>query len=141
MSVFDDVYKFMELAHPDKISSTPRIPPEEVDKLCWNLIEEEVNKELKKARDDQDPVEIADALADSIWVLICMGFCYGIPMEKVWNEVARTNMAKFPNGVVIRRPEDGKILKPPGWKPPEIARILDEARLLAADNPRTGEET
>lgn len=127
MSVFDDVRKFMEIGHPEKLSSTPRTPPPEVDKLCYNLIKEEIHEELADAWIKGDIVEIADAITDSIWVLICMAQCYGIPIEKVWEEVTRSNMAKFPGGAVIRRPEDGKIMKPPDWKPPDIKRILEEA--------------
>lgn len=137
MSIFDDVRKFMEIGHPDKISKVPRIPPEAIDELCENLIKEEL-KELRKADADEDLVEIADAIADLIWVLVCKAMCYGIPIDKVWEEVAMSNLAKFPDGQVLRRPEDGKIMKPPGWKPPDIKRIIEEAKKLAESN---GEET
>ncbi len=127
MSVFDDVRKFMEIGHPDKITDVPRIPPDDIDELCQSLIKEE-HKELKKAWANEDLVEIADAICDLIWVLICKALCYGIPIDKVWDEVAKTNMAKFPNGVVLRRPGDGKIMKPPDWVPPDIKRIIEEAQ-------------
>ena len=125
MSVFFDVAHFMQIAHPDKISAVARIPPESIKELCWKLIKEEYT-ELELAKDANDLVEVADAIADLIWVAICMAQCYGIPLHRVWAEVNKTNMAKFPDGKVIRR-EDGKILKPDGWKPPDIALIVNEA--------------
>ncbi len=128
MSVFDDVLRFMQIGHPEKLSNAPRIPPEEVKQLCRTLVKEEYEAELLKAIDEDNLVEIADACGDAIWVIICLAQCYGIPLAEVWSEIARTNMAKFPDGVVLRRPEDDKILKPPGWKPPDIARILNEAQ-------------
>ncbi len=127
MNPFEDVKKFMEIAHPDKISSIPRIPPQAIDDLCENLINEEL-KELREADENEDLVEMADAIADLIWVLVCKAMCYGIPLTRVWAEVARTNLAKFPDGKVIRRPSDGKIMKPEGWQPPDIKRILEEAK-------------
>lgn len=128
MSIFDDVKKFMELGHPDKLSVVPRIPPESIEELCMELVKEE-HRELTKAYVDEDLAGIADGIADSIWVLIAMAHCYGIPIEKVWEEVAKTNMAKFPKGVVVRDPKTGKVLKPPGWKPPNIGRIIAEAKI------------
>jgi len=37
----------------------------------------------------------------------------------VFAEVHRSNMAKLVDGKVIRR-EDGKVLKPEGWTPPDV---------------------
>jgi len=141
MNPFEDVLKFMQIGHPDKLAERPRIPPEEIYELCESLIKEEL-RELRRADVDEDLIEIADGIADLIWVLICKALCYGIPIEKVWAEVAKTNMAKFPGGVVIRRPEDGKILKPPGWAPPDIYKIILDARGKCptpdCDNPGDG---
>jgi predicted HAD superfamily Cof-like phosphohydrolase len=45
-------------------------------------------------------------------------------MDPVWMEVQRSNMHKIgPDGVVVRRP-DGKILKPEGWRAPDIDLVL-----------------
>ena len=59
------------------------------------LITEEF-RELMKAIDDEDIVETADALADLIYVLIGSAITWGIPLDKVWAEVQRTNMMKEP---------------------------------------------
>ncbi len=69
-------------------------------------------------------INVADAIADLIYVLIGTALEFGIPLERVWREVQRTNMAKVgPDGKVQRR-EDGKILKPEGWSPPDIEKAV-----------------
>ena len=67
-------------------------------------------------------MEIADGICDSIYVLLGAALELGINITPLWDEVQRTNMAK--EGGAIR--EDGKILKPEGWKPPVISRLLKE---------------
>ncbi|MBF6358173.1 hypothetical protein IU449_27120 [Nocardia higoensis] len=46
-----------------------------------------------------------------------------IPLDRVWGEVQRSNLAKLVDGKALRR-EDGKIVKPEGWQPPNIGAIL-----------------
>ena len=72
----------------------------------------------------EDVTEIADALGDSIYVEVGMALEYGIPLDHVWQEIQDSNMKKFPGGKVIRRESDGKVLKPEGWKPPDIETVI-----------------
>ncbi len=125
MAMFD-VLEFMKLGHADKIAATPRIPPTKVRALCKSLITEEVRRELLPAMEASDIVEIADAIADSVYVLLFTAHCYGIPLDRVWDEVATTNLLKV-SGEVHYDNVTGKILKPPGWKPPNIERIIAAA--------------
>jgi predicted HAD superfamily Cof-like phosphohydrolase len=107
------------------ILATPTIPSAERAGLRIELIEEEVNRELLPAMRANDLVSIADAMADSIYVIVGAALEYGIPLDKVWAEVQRANMTKcdiFTGKVKYR--EDGKVLKPDGWQPPNIAAIL-----------------
>lgn len=67
-------------------------------------------------------VKVADGLADLIYVCIGTALTLGIPLDRVWKEVHRSNMAKVQGGV--RRREDGKILKPEGWTPPDVEGCL-----------------
>ena len=92
--------------------------------LNLKLIEEEY-KELQYAFGNRDMVEIADACADLKWVIEGLEHTLKIPQQAVWDEVARSNLAKIDSvtGKVIKR-EDGKVLKPDGWTPPDIASIL-----------------
>lgn len=74
--------------------------------------------------DERDLVEVADALADLMYFVIGTALYYGIDLEAVFTEVHRSNMAKLqPDGSVSRR-EDGKVLKPDGWTPPDVAAVL-----------------
>jgi predicted HAD superfamily Cof-like phosphohydrolase len=89
-----------------------------------NLLQEEWG-EFIEANERNDVVGVADALADMIYVAVGTALEYGIPLDKVWAEVQRTNMAKVDpaTGKVSRR-EDGKILKPEGWTPPDVKGAL-----------------
>lgn len=71
-----------------------------------------------------DTVEVADALADLVYVAFGAALEFGIDLNAVLAEVHRSNMAKLgADGKPILR-DDGKILKPEGWTPPDIARVL-----------------
>jgi predicted HAD superfamily Cof-like phosphohydrolase len=73
---------------------------------------------------DYNAINTADALTDLMVVIVGMGLELGIPLDRTWAEVHRSNMAKVgPNGKVTYR-EDGKVLKPEGWKKPDIRTAL-----------------
>jgi len=72
---------------------------------------------------EHDIVEIADALADIIYIACGTAVSYGIPLDKVFEEVHRSNMAKLVDGKPLKR-EDGKVIKPVGWTAPDIAGVL-----------------
>lgn len=111
------------------ISSRPSSPPNEVCHLRHSLIDEEMGETLKAIEND-DLVELADGIADSIVVLLGTAISYGIDIRPVWDEVHATNMTKVGG---LKR-EDGKSLKPDGWTPPKIKEILD-AQCYNIDNP------
>jgi predicted HAD superfamily Cof-like phosphohydrolase len=123
---YNDVKDF-HIAFGQRIGSIPAIP-EDVDERClrMDLLEEEF-KEYMDAEQKLDLVGIADALADIIYIACGTAVSYGIPLDKVFEEVHRSNMSKLVDGKVIRR-EDGKILKPEGWTPPQIDKILSDAQ-------------
>ncbi len=106
------------------IPEGPELPAfrEERD-LRVGLLREEFTEYLE-AENADNIVEIADALADMVYVICGTAHTYGIPLAEVFDEVQRTNMAKFPGGKILRRESDGKVIKPEGWKPPDIAAIL-----------------
>lgn len=92
--------------------------------MQWGLVEEEF-KETVLARERGDIVETADGIIDTVKVLLEYGESIGIDTEAVWNEIHRSNMAKVDpeTGAVVRR-DDGKILKPEGWKKPDVRKVL-----------------
>lgn len=90
------------------------------------LIDEE-RKELQEAIDACDNKEILDALTDILVVTVGAIHSAGMNGEGAWNEVMRTNFAKIDEatGKVTKR-EDGKVLKPVGWMPPELGQYLSK---------------
>jgi len=88
------------------------------------LIEEEAD-ELAVAIDNHDKIETLDALIDILVVTIGAIYSMGADGEGAWNEVMRTNMAKIdPTTGKVRKREDGKVLKPEGWQPPNLTSYI-----------------
>ena len=100
--------------------------PEETYQLRLRLLEEEF-QEFKDAHKDRDKVEMADALADIIYLAVGTANVMNIPLDKVWAEVQRSNMDKIDKTTgKVKRREDGKILKPEGWQGPQVSKVLKE---------------
>jgi predicted HAD superfamily Cof-like phosphohydrolase len=93
-------------------------------KMYCNLITEEYT-ELADAIAAGDQVETLDALVDILVVTIGAINSMGADGEGAWREVMASNLSKIDRrtGKVLRR-EDGKILKPDGWTPPNLAKFL-----------------
>ena len=97
---------------------------EEQYELYRNLIAEEV-EELTEAVQDEDRVEQLDALVDILVVTIGAIHSMGADAEGAWQEVFQTNLAKIdPDTGKVTKREDGKVLKPPGWRAPKLAPFL-----------------
>ena len=119
---FTDVHVFMTAAGQD-------IPPFNANRsaqsdLYMNLIQEEFS-ELMDAEAVSDDAEICDACFDLMWVIVGYMKSRGWDCENIWDEGAKSNLSKIDKatGKVIKR-EDGKILKPEGWKPPDFAKFV-----------------
>lgn len=92
--------------------------------MYYTLIKEEV-AELMAAHNADDQVEQLDALIDILVVTIGAIHSIGADAEGAWNEVMRTNFAKIdPSTGKVTKRHDGKVLKPEGWHPPELAKFL-----------------
>ena len=93
-------------------------------KMYLNLIDEE-HVELKQAVAEDDMAEQLDALIDILVVTIGAIHSAGFDGEGAWKEVMSTNFAKIDRETGrVRKREDGKVLKPVGWKAPELANFL-----------------
>ncbi len=91
--------------------------------LYKNLIEEET-QELRDAKSQLDEL---DALIDILVVTIGAIHSMGADAEGAWKEVMRTNFAKIDKDTgKVRKREDGKVLKPLGWEPPNLKPFLSE---------------
>lgn len=95
-------------------------------KLRFDLMDEE-NKEYLEAAENDDLVEVADALGDMLYILCGTILEHGMQykIEEVFNEIQRSNMSKLgADGKPIYR-EDGKVMKGPGYFKPDIESILN----------------
>ena len=98
----------------------------EKNMLRYKLMREE-NEEYLEAANDNDLVEVADALGDMLYILCGTIIEHGLQykIEEVFEEIQRSNMSKLgDNGEPIYR-EDGKVLKGPNYFKPHIKEILD----------------
>lgn len=91
--------------------------------LRIDLLEEEYNEYISAAL-APNLVEVADALADMVYVIHGTALAYGINLDVVLAEVHRSNMTKLgEDGKPIYR-EDGKVVKGPKYEAPRIAEVL-----------------
>lgn len=99
---------------------------ENKNKLRFNLMDEE-NNEYFEAVQNNDLVEVADALGDMLYILCGTILEHGMQhkIEQVFEEIQRSNMSKLgADGKPIYR-EDGKVLKGPNYFKPNIEGILE----------------
>ena len=119
---FELVGDFMESMEQDVLLA-PEFPEEHIQRLRINLIEEELD-ELQLAVDNEDMVEVADALTDLLYVVYGAGHAFGIDLDECFHEVHESNMSKLgEDGRPIYR-EDGKVLKGPNYEPPTLMDLI-----------------
>lgn len=122
LTPFEMVREF-HITYDVPIAETPGHPKEDRIKLRRDLIAEEY-WEYDRAVEKSDLVNLAQELADLLYVVYGAALEYGIPLDDVVAEVHRANMSKLDaDGSVLRR-EDGKVLKGPKYKVPDVASIL-----------------
>jgi predicted HAD superfamily Cof-like phosphohydrolase len=136
------------------ILESPQIPSEDRCKLRVSLLQEELN-ELQQAINDNDIVEIADALCDLQYVLsgAVLEFGLGDKFNDLFNEVQRSNMSKACDSIqesietishykqkdgtesmykkvgdkwVVYRLSDNKVLKSVNYSPANLKNIINE---------------
>jgi predicted HAD superfamily Cof-like phosphohydrolase len=98
---------------------------EQKNNLRFNLMKEE-NEEYLEAVQNNDLVEIADALGDMLYILCGTILEHGLQhkIESVFDEIQRSNMSKLgADGKPIYR-EDGKVMKGPNYFKPNFEELL-----------------
>ena len=96
--------------------------------LYANLIDEEA-REFNEAYKKYDHKEMLDALIDIIVVTTGAIHSMGADAEGAWKEVMQTNFNKIDKETgKVRKREDGKVLKPLGWKAPELGQYLKKGK-------------
>lgn len=98
--------------------NSPAASPKEME-LRLDLIHEEMI-ELKEAVEDGYLPDEAKEIVDLLYIVIAHAVARGILIQPIWDAVHKTNMKKTP-GVLS---DKGKVLKPKGWKPPDIKKEL-----------------
>lgn len=120
--MYNDVLNFHK-SFGLRVGEVPNLPSQEERELRKRLLQEEYEEYLD-GEDNDNIVEIADAIADMIYIACGTAVAYGIPLDKIFDEVHRSNMAKLVDGKVLRR-ADGKVIKPEGWQAPDLKKIID----------------
>ena len=109
------------------ISNKPTLElPKDILKLRHSLMQEE-NNEYLKAVDEKNLIEVADALGDMLYILCGTILTHGFQnlIEDIFDEIQSSNMSKLgDDGKPIYR-NDGKVLKGPNYKKPNIKKILN----------------
>ena len=119
---FKRVAEFMK-AFGQNVEKKPKLIDLKTSTLRYTLIAEELD-EFGEAIDNDDLIGIADALTDLLYVVYGAGHAYGINLDKCFKEVHSSNMSKLgSNGKPIYR-EDGKVLKGPDYREPNLEKFI-----------------
>ena len=122
MTNFEKVGIFMK-TFGQEVKTKAELSNNKINELRISLINEEL-EELKKAINDNDILEVADALTDILYVAYGAGHAFGINLDKCFNEVQESNMSKLgPNGKPIYN-ESGKVMKGPNYFKPDLSKFL-----------------
>ena len=119
---FDLVEEFMTAFGQD-VEKGASMPDRKTAMLRLKLILEEY-EELETAVEEHHLVGIADALTDILYVTYGAGHAFGINLDECFEEVHESNMSKLgPDGKPIYR-DDGKVMKGPDYREPDLRKIL-----------------
>ena len=123
MTNFEKVRLFM-ITYGQEVKDKAGFSDAKTNKLRIDLIKEEL-KELTEAMQDENLLEVADALTDILYVTYGAGHAFGIDLDKCFNEVQKSNMSKLDqNGKPIYN-EAGKVMKGPNYFKPDLSKYLN----------------
>lgn len=117
---FNEVYG---INYSKELVKNPTIKNHE---LRYELMREE-NKEFLEAIMNEDPVEVADAVGDMLYILLGTILDLGLQnkIEDIFNEIHRSNMSKLGEDSKPIYREDGKLLKGPNFTPPNLVQFIE----------------
>ena len=122
MTNFEKVGVFMK-TFSQEIKIKSELSSDKINKLRISLIEEELD-ELKKAINDKDIKEVADALTDILYVTYGAGHAFGIDLDKCFSEVQNSNMSKLDDNGKPIYDENGKVMKGPNYFKPNLKKFI-----------------
>jgi len=114
------VHDFMK-KHRQPVSPYPMLVNKELSDFRCDLILEEF-RELELAVEKGDVYQIADALADILYVTYGAALTFGIPIDTCLDLVHQSNMSK---DVKVDREGHIKVEKGYNYKPPKIRPFID----------------
>ena len=122
MTNFEKVGLFMK-TFGQEVKTSSNLSGNKINSLRISLIEEELD-ELKKAIEDNNILEVADALTDILYVTYGAGHAFGIDLDQCFDEVQQSNMSKLDsNGKPIFN-ESGKVMKGPKYFKPDFSKFV-----------------
>ena len=123
MSNFSKVGTFMK-TFGQEVKDKPAFSTDKINKLRIDLIKEEL-EELTEAMNNNDLLEVADALTDILYVTYGAGHAFGTDLDKCFEEVQNSNMSKLDeNGKPIYN-ESGKVMKGPNYFKPDLSKFVN----------------
>ena len=109
MTNFEKVGLFMS-TFGQEVKKKSELSSEKINSLRLSLIQEELD-ELTKAINENDVLEVADALTDILYVAYGAGHAFGINLDKCFEEVQKSNMSKLGEDGKAIYNEQGKVMK------------------------------
>ena len=123
MTNYEKVKEFMN-TFGQEVKNNAEFPNEKIIELRKRLIDEEFN-ELKDAINENDLIEVADALTDILVVTYGAGVAFGIDLDKCFKEVQRANMSKLGEDGKPIYNEQGKVMKGPNYTEPNLKQFVE----------------
>ena len=122
MSNFNKVGIFMK-TFGQEVKNKPSFSSDKINKLRIDLIKEEL-EELKEAMNNNDLLEVADALTDILYVTYGAGHAFGIDLDKCFDEVQNSNMSKLDENNKPIYNDAGKVMKGPKYFKPDLSKFV-----------------
>ena len=123
MSNFNKVKTFME-TFGQEVKTKPSFSTDKINSLRYDLIKEEL-EELREAMENNDLLEVADALTDILYVTYGAGHAFGIDLDKCFEEVQNSNMSKLSEDGKPIYNESGKVMKGPKYFKPDLTKFVN----------------
>ena len=122
MTNLESVKMFME-TFGQEIKEKADFPNNKITNIRYELIKEEL-EELKKAIEEKDIKEVADALTDILYVTYGAGHAFGINLDKCFLEVQNSNMSKLGKDGKPIYNDQGKVMKGPNYFKPDLTKFV-----------------
>ena len=123
MTNFEKVKLFMK-TYGQEVKDKAGFSDAKTNKLRIDLIKEEL-EELNEAMQDENLLEVADALTDILYVTYGAGHAFGIDLDKCFEEVQNSNMSKLGEDGKPIYNDAGKVMKGPNYFKPDLSKYLN----------------